>query len=559
MRLACLNRVRIKLFRATTNHACCANVKKLRKTAVEHERKDLSTNMSKRTSLAIAALLLVPLALTRAEDSTARVLQSAPTASTIAKPLPELQRDLVNLRFGMFICASPVTYLDLPDHFQPDHAPPRQGKDEIAGTADDLTPTLYNPPKLDCGQWAEAAKSAGMKTAVLLTKHHDGFCLWPSRYSTYTVAQGCKRDVVREFVDAFRQRGLAVGLYYSIRDRTERIATDAAHGGVSPEKIQLIKNQLTELLTQYGEIRYIMFDAWGNNWHESPSFWDIPYAEIHSHIKSLQPNCLVLNHSRIRTVSDVPQIELRAGMALPSGADWATAGGDTLQSAWFWQTSYPTNELRSVDWVVNQKLRPFNQRNVLFFLNCAPNREGLMDDNVLARLKEISKTWTPPPPLQTIPDSWKNWPVPSSVQLFKGKNIAEGKPVRFATNQTVKSGNNVVDGNPNTSVDLAGKVAWMEIDFGEVQPLEGLHIWNRFPAKNVILEQGFIFVSDQPFQSDAPAMLQQQAGVKAIAITEPPGYPTPYPIHASGRYVRVVSTTGTPVGIGEVEVFAKTK
>ena len=182
-----------------------------------------------------------------------------------------------------------------------------------------------------------------------------------------------------------------------------------------------------------------------------------------------------------------------------------------------------------------------------------------MDDNVLARLKEIGKTWTPPPPLQTIPDSWKNWPVPSSVQLFKGKNIAEGKPVRFATNQTVKSGNNVVDGNPNTSVDLAGKVAWMEIDFGEVQPLEGLHIWNRFPAKNVIFEQGFIFVSDQPFQSDAPAMLQQQAGVKAIAITEPPGYPTPYPIHASGRYVRVVSTTGTPVGIGEVEVFAKTK
>ena len=149
--------------------------------------------------------------------------------------------------------------------------------------------------------------------------------------------------------------------------------------------------------------------------------------------------------------------------------------------------------------------------------------------------------------------------MPSSVHLFKGKNIAQGKPLRFATNQTVKSGNNAVDGNPNTAVDLPGKAAWLEIDLGEVQPLEGLHIWNRFPAKNVILEQGFIFVSDQPFQSDDPAALQQQAGVKAIAITEPPGYPTPYSMNASARYVRVVSTTGTPIGIGEVEVFAKTK
>lgn len=474
-----------------------------------------------------------------------------------AKPLAELQRDLVNLRFGMFICASPVTYLDLPDHFQPDHAPPRQGKDEIAGTADDLRPTLFNPVKLDCGQWADAAKSAGMNTAVLLTKHHDGFCLWPSKYSDYTVAQGCKRDVVREFVDAFRQRGLTVGLYYSIRDRTERIATDAPHGGVSPAKIQLIKNQLAELLTNYGDIAFLMFDAWGNTWHESPSFHDIPYAEIHPHIKSLQPNCLILNHSRIRSVSDVPQIELRAGMGLPSGADWAAAGGDTLQEAWFWRTDYPTSTLRSVEWIVDEKLRPYNSRNLLFFLNCAPNRDGLMDANVLACLAEVGKTWTPPPPLQTIPDSWRNWPVPASIHLFAGENIAQHKPVRLSTNQHMETAGVVVDGNPNSSIDLTGKAAWLEIDLGEVHSLAGLHIWNRCPAKNVILEQGLILVSDRPFQSDDPDSIQQQAGVKAIPITEPPGYPTPYPLNVSARYVRVVSTTGTAIGVGEVEVFAR--
>ena len=91
------------------------------------------------------------------------------------KPPAQLQRDLVNLRFGIFIHLSPATYLDLPDHLQPDHAPPRQGKDGISGTADDLSPALVNPSKLDCGQWADAAKSAGMKFAVPTTKHHGGW------------------------------------------------------------------------------------------------------------------------------------------------------------------------------------------------------------------------------------------------------------------------------------------------------------------------------------------------------------------------------------------------
>ena len=191
--------------------------------------------------------------------------------TTVAPPrqLPELQRDVVNLRFGMFIHFSPATYLDVPNQLMPDHAPPRQGKDGIPGTADDLTAGLVNPKKLDCGQWADAARSAGMTFAVLTTKHHDGFCLWPSKFSDYTVAQGCQRDIVREFTDAFRKRGLKVGLYYSIRDRTAGIA-DKNHGGVSQEKIQLIKNQLTELLTNYGPIIYIVFDPRGNKCHESP-------------------------------------------------------------------------------------------------------------------------------------------------------------------------------------------------------------------------------------------------------------------------------------------------
>ena len=479
-------------------------------------------------------------------------------ASESLKRLNELQLALVNLRFGMFIHFSPTTYLDLPDQLMPDHAPPRQGKDGISGTTDDLSPALVNPKKLDCGQWADVAKSAQMRFGVLTTKHHDGFCMWPSKHSDYTVAQGCKRDIVGEFASAFRSRGLKVGFYYSIRDRTARISGDAQSGGVSPEKIRLIKNQLTELLSNYGEILYIVFDGWGNVWHESPTFSQIPYAEIHDHIKSIQPNCLVLNHSRIRFVSDVPQLELRAGMEFPTGSDWPTVGGDTMQPTWFWRTSYPSDPLRSVDWIVNQNLIPDNKRNVVFQLNCAPNRDGLMDNNIVARMAEVGKAWVRPAPLEKVPDSWKYWPVPSSLHYFSGENIAKGKPVRLSSDQKMKSAAPLVDGNPDTSIDLDGADAWLEIDLGKSYPLAGMHIWNRSPAHNVILEKGFIFVADMPFTSNDPAVLLKQPKITSISISEPPGYPTPYVIGASGRYLRIVSTTGRPVGIGEIEVFAST-
>ena len=502
-------------------------------------------NLSKLTPSIILAVVLTGLA-------------AAAEPSTSAKTLTELQRDLVNQRFGMFIHFSPTTYLDPADHLHSDHAPPRQGKDGIAGTADDLSPALVNPTKLDCGQWADAAKSAGTKFAVLTTKHHDGFCLWPSKYSTYTVAQGCKRDIVREFTDAFRKRGLKVGLYYSIRDRTERISGVEEQGGVSPEKIQLIKNQLTELLTNYGEILYIVFDAWGNNWHESPTFSDISYDVIYSHIKSLQPDCLVLNHSRNRHVSDVLHIELNAHVNLPAGVDWPAVGGDTIQKTWFWRTEYPSSLLRPVDWIVKQHLIPDNQRNMVFQLNCAPNRDGLFDENVVARLAEVGQAWTPPPPLEVVPESWKNWPVPGSLRGFKGTNIAKGKPVKTSKAQLVGSAIDMVDGNPKSSVILKGTATWVEIDLGRSQPLAGIQIWNVAAAKNDILEHGSIFVSEEPFRSDDPTEIRHLPGVLAIAINEPPGYPTPYPIGKSGRFIRIMSDTGRPIGIGEVEVFAET-
>jgi hypothetical protein len=99
----------------------------------------------------------------------------------------------------------------------------------------------------------------------------------------------------------------------------------------------------------------------------------------------------------------------------------------------------------------------------------------------------------------------------------------------------------------------------MEIDLGKIQHVSGMHIWNRAAVKNAVFAEGLIFISEQPFESDDPSVIKIQKGVKMIPVNESPGFPTPFAINFSGRYVRIVSTTGKPIGIGEVEVFTDKK
>lgn len=113
---------------------------------------------------------------------------------------------------------------------------------------------LFDPTELDCDQWVEAIKSAGMKGMVLTCKHHDGFCLWPSAYTEHSVKNSpCKRDVVKEAAEACRRGGIRFGIYLSPWDRSSELyGTDAYN--------DYFCNQLTELLTNYGEIFHVWFD-----------------------------------------------------------------------------------------------------------------------------------------------------------------------------------------------------------------------------------------------------------------------------------------------------------
>ena len=119
----------------------------------------------------------------------------------------------------------------------------------------DESPDLFNPVELDCRQWARTCKEAGMKGIILTAKHHDGFCLWPSQYTEHSVKNSPwkdgKGDVVKELSDACKEYDLKMGLYLSPWDRNH-----SDYG--SPEYITYYRNQLRELLTNYGEI----FEFW---------------------------------------------------------------------------------------------------------------------------------------------------------------------------------------------------------------------------------------------------------------------------------------------------------
>lgn len=134
---------------------------------------------------------------------------------------------------------------------------------------------FFNPDLLDAKEWARQAKAAGMKYAVLTTKHHDGFCLFDSAYTDYTsVNTPFGRDIVREYVDAFRAEGLRIGLYYSLLDwhhpefpidwfHPRRDDADAQQ--ISAKRdirryAQYMRNQLTELMTNYGKIDILWTD-----------------------------------------------------------------------------------------------------------------------------------------------------------------------------------------------------------------------------------------------------------------------------------------------------------
>ena len=156
-------------------------------------------------------------------------------------------------------------------------------------------PAIFNPSELDCEQWAKAIKSAGMKGMVLTAKHHDGFCLWQTKYTEHSMKNSPykdgKGDIVREAAEACKKYGLKFGFYLSPWDRNSKLyGTD--------EYNTYYKNQLTELLTSYGEIFYVWFDgACGEGPNGKKQVYDFEgYVDL---IKKYQPDAAIFHDTGI--------------------------------------------------------------------------------------------------------------------------------------------------------------------------------------------------------------------------------------------------------------------
>lgn len=191
-------------------------------------------------------------------------------------------------------------------------------------------PKLFNPADLDCQQWARVCKQAGMRGIIFTAKHHCGFCMWPSAYTEYSVKnspwkQG-KGDVVRELAEACREEGLKFAVYLSPWDRNHPEYGRQAY-------VDYFRNQLRELLTNYGDIFEVWFDGanGGDGWYggtnetrkiDRTTYYQWP--ETYKMIRHLQPKCLIWNDGSDR--GDLRWVGTEAGNV--GETNWSLLNGD---------------------------------------------------------------------------------------------------------------------------------------------------------------------------------------------------------------------------------------
>lgn len=269
-------------------------------------------------------------------------------------------------------------------------------------------PAIFNPAALDARVWAKQARAVGFRALLLTAKHHDGFCLWPTRTTTHSVAKSPWRggggDVVREFVDACRAEGLGAGLYLSPWDRNH-----PAYGD-SPRYNDVYADQLTELLTQYGRLNEVWFDgANGEGPNGKRQVYDWP--RTFGLVRKLQPTAVIFSDagpdvrwcgnengtagepnwstvdpSRVAApgTSGAGIIEaLQHGDR--DGTVWRPAEADTsIRPGWF---HHPAEDARvkSADHLFDIYCRSVG-RNSKLLLNVPPTRDGVLHPNDIASL-----------------------------------------------------------------------------------------------------------------------------------------------------------------------------
>ncbi len=382
-------------------------------------------------------------------------LSAQKNSSSPTKSLAELQQDFVNLRFGMFI------HFNIPTFMDQDWADP------------EASPSLFNPTKLNCDQWAKAAKSANMSYGCLTTKHHSGFAIWDTKTTDYNVMNSpLKRDVVKEYTEAFRANGLKVMLYYSILDTHHKLRPHQ----ITRKHIDMVKAQLTELLTNYGEISALIIDGWDAPWSRI-SYDDIPFEEVYHLIKSIQPNCLVMDLNAAKYpaealyYTDIKSYEQGAGQHISKEKNTLPALSCLpINKNWFWKTKFPTDAVKDPAKLVNDNIIPLNKVYCNFILNVAPNNDGLIDDNALAALKSIGSQWK---------NAGAVDPLPKADAPILSTNIAKHRPTysSWSDDMDIMDFANDDDFSTRWVSNSTVKTPWLEVELDREQPFNMITLY----------------------------------------------------------------------------------
>ena len=316
--------------------------------------------------------------------------------------LEQNQLAFINLRFGTFIHYNSASVQfhsskDVEDweFFHENGGQPRKYPFDEQDWA---------PGKLDTDAWAKIAKSAGCRFAALTTKHHEGFCLWPTEATEHSVKNGrVKTDVVASYLASFRREGIAAGLYFSILDLTQGVSRNKPF---TEKEALFIEKQVTELLTQYGEIPFLMVDGWNSPWG-GPSFKDFPFARLDALVKRLQPNCLLLNIGWPHDLSgtDVAFYENAAGQEVSGKFVGPGVSCNKLTDAWFHRFDDSEKPTKTAEWAV-EKAKAYFASNINFMLNISPDENGAVDANLVETFAAIGEKIAFPAPLTTLPDGW---------------------------------------------------------------------------------------------------------------------------------------------------------
>jgi alpha-L-fucosidase len=279
---------------------------------------------------------------------------------------------------------------------------------------------IFNPTALDARQWARTAREAGMKGLIITAKHHDGFCLWPSRYTTHSVKgspwRGGRGDVVDELARACRAEGLKFGVYLSPWDRN--------HASYArPEYLTYYRDQLRELLTQYGPTFEVWFDGanGGSGFYggaretrriDNRTYYDWPTTW--SLVRSLRPDAVMFSDAG----PDVRWVGNERGVAFetswygldrskiypgapnyaqdgtargtPDAADWVPPEVDvSIRPGWFYHEA-EDGKVKSLDALLDIYYQSVG-RGANLLLNVPPDRRGLIAEPDVQRLREFRR------------------------------------------------------------------------------------------------------------------------------------------------------------------------